>query len=92
MIKIKKEKRVDKSLKNKKNKRNRRNKKNKNHRINIGMIFQKYSLNQSNIKIKFSDKREYKHYYVNLSKDYLVVVCSIFDKKLIMNYFPEMLE
>ncbi|CAD8115981.1 unnamed protein product [Paramecium primaurelia] len=52
----------------------------------------KYWSDISKIFIKSNDKREYKHYYVNLSKDYLVVICSIFDKKIIQNYFPEMLE
>ncbi|CAD8179358.1 unnamed protein product [Paramecium octaurelia] len=52
----------------------------------------KYWSDISKIFIKSNDKREYKHYYANLSKDYLVVVCSIFDKKTMINYFPEMLE
>ncbi|CAK84555.1 unnamed protein product (macronuclear) [Paramecium tetraurelia] len=52
----------------------------------------KYWSDISKIFIKSNDKREYRHYYVNLSKDYLVVVCSIFDKKTMLNYFPEMLE
>lgn len=96
MIKIRKEKRVDKILKIKKNtkiKKSKKNKKNKNHKINFGVISLKFLLNQSKIyNNNLSDKREYRHYYVNLCKDYLVVVCSIFDKKLMTNYFPEMLE
>lgn len=93
MIQIRKEKRVDKNLKIKKNKKSKKNKKNKNHKTNFGVISQKSSLNQSKIiNNNNSDKREYRYYYVNLCKDYLVVVCSIFDKKLMMNYFPEMLE
>lgn len=51
MIKIRKERRVDKNQKSKKNKKNKRKIKNKNQRINFGMIFPKYSLNQSNINI-----------------------------------------
>ncbi|CAK84080.1 unnamed protein product (macronuclear) [Paramecium tetraurelia] len=52
----------------------------------------KYWSDFSKIFIKSNYKREYKYYYVNLGKDYLIVICSILDKKTIQNYFPEILE